>query len=109
MISLNRPKRAFDIGQLVCHRRYGYRGVVVAFDLSCRASEQWYRSNRTQPDQQQPWYHVLVDQSESVTYAAQSSLEADQSQDPIEHPLVEAYFADFAKGVYQRNDRRWPT
>ena len=50
----------FQPGHLVRHRRYGYRGVVVALDLECGAGDDWYRSNRTQPDRDQPWYHVLV-------------------------------------------------
>ena len=40
--------------QLVKHRRYGYRGVVVDFDSFCKAPEQWYQANQTQPDQNQP-------------------------------------------------------
>ncbi len=48
-------------GQIVRHRRYGYRGVVVDSDLTCKADEAWYQSNQTQPDRNQPWYHVLND------------------------------------------------
>ena len=29
----------FEPGQLVVHRRYGYRGVVVAFDVTCEAKD----------------------------------------------------------------------
>ena len=108
MIALIRPKREFDVGQLVCHRKYGYRGVVVAFDLSCQAPENWYRANQTQPDKQQPWYHVLVDQSEAVTYAAQTSLTIDERLEAIQHPLVDTYFDDFAEGRYVRNQLPWP-
>jgi len=107
MIALNRPKRKFEVGQLVKHRRYGYRGVVVAFDQTCRAPEDWYRSNRTQPDRNQPWYHVLVDQSDTVTYAAQSSLLADDDVAEVDHPLTEMFFNDFVEGRYVRNDRPW--
>ncbi len=63
-------------GQIVRHRRYGYRGVVVDSDLTCKADEAWYQSNQTQPDRNQPWYHVLVDGTSNTTYAAQTSLEA---------------------------------
>ena len=37
----------FRPGQLVQHSRYKYRGVVVGYDLSCQADEDWYASNRT--------------------------------------------------------------
>jgi heat shock protein HspQ len=109
MIALNRPKRQFDVGQLVKHRRYGYRGVVVAFDHSCQAPENWYHSNQTQPDINQPWYHVLVHQSDTVTYAAQSSLMADEEVAAIEHPLIDVFFSDLVAGRYIRNDRPWPS
>jgi heat shock protein HspQ len=99
----------FKPGQLVRHKRYGYRGVVVAVDQTCQASEAWYQSNKTQPDRNQPWYHVLVDLSESTTYPAQSSLQPDESREPITHPLTQYFFSSFVDGRYIRNSRPWPT
>jgi len=95
-------------GQLVQHRRYGYRGVVVALDPSCRASDDWYHRNKTQPPRSQPWYHILVDGGEVTTYAAETSLKEDSSGRPIEHPLVKTFFSALTAGVYVRNDRPWP-
>ena len=99
----------FAVGELVRHRRYGYRGVVVAADPRCRADEAWYRKNQTQPDRDQPWYHVLVDGSHHTTYAAESSLFPDPAPDPVHHPLVELFFDAFQSGHYVRNDRPWPS
>jgi len=98
----------FGAGDLVRHVRYGYRGVVVAFDERCQASEAWYKKNQTQPVREQPWYHVLVDGSNHTTYAAQTSLEPDASKEQIEHPLVPLFFEAFHDGRYERNDRPWP-
>lgn len=95
-------------GQLVRHRRYGYRGVVVAVDLECTADEDWYRSNQSQPDRDQPWYHVLVHGSSQTTYAAESSLLPDPIGGEIEHPLLAVFFGEFESGYYPRNDRAWP-
>ncbi len=95
-------------GQLVRHKRYGYRGVVVDFDMSCRADDDWYFRNRTQPDRDQPWYHVLVDGSTQITYAAESSLEPDTSCDPVQHPLIRRFFEPYDEGGYERNDEPWP-
>ncbi|GAB5439952.1 MAG: hypothetical protein Fues2KO_03010 [Fuerstiella sp.] len=100
---------AFQVGQLVQHRRYGYRGVIVEADGFCKADPAWYLSNQTQPDRNQPWYHVLVHDSSSVTYAAESSLMADDSGCPIRHPYVPLYFGQFEDGRYFRNDQQWPT
>ena len=103
---LKLPK--FRPGQLVRHVRYGYRGVVVAVDVSCHASDDWYQRNKTQPPRSQPWYHVLVDGGEMTTYAAETSLKEDSSGQPIGHPLVAAFFSAFTAGGYVRNDRPWP-
>ena len=98
----------FQRGQVVRHKRYGYRGVIVDFDHHCQADEQWYKSNQSQPDRSQPWYHVLVDGSEATTYAAQTNLDPDTTGKPVEHPLVERYFDEFSDGRHVRNNRTWP-
>jgi heat shock protein HspQ len=98
----------FEPGELVRHQRYGYRGVVVARDDGCQAEDEWYYSNQTQPEREQPWYHVLVDGSSRITYAAESSLEEDPQRTPIAHPLVPVFFGDFDGGRYPRNDQPWP-
>lgn len=108
MIEVARHPARFAPGQLVRHRRYGYRGVVVAFDTKCHAPESWYQSNQTQPLRQQPWYHVLVDGRAMATYAAQENLQADQDALPIEHPMLELFFSEFVDGRYVRNDHPWP-
>ncbi len=101
-------RNLFENGQLVSHRRYGYRGVVVNFDLTCQADEEWYMSNSTQPEKNQPWYHILVHQSQHVTYVAQSSLLLDLSRQEIVHPLLKHFFVAFERGKYIRNSRPWP-
>ena len=108
MIASVPTQPVFQPGQLVRHRRYGYRGVVVAFDPACLAPDEWYQSNQTQPDRQQPWYHVLVDGARTATYSAQENLEADPEPRPVRHPLVEQFFSSFAQGMYERNERQWP-
>ena len=98
----------FAPGELVRHVRYHYRGVVVAHDPKCMASEDWYQSNQTQPKRDQPWYHVLVNESESITYPAESSLEPDENDESITHPLLNRFFSGFEEGRYHRNDVPWP-
>jgi len=108
MIRLVQRESQFRPGQLVRHRRYGYRGVVVACDSNCRAPDGWYQSNQTQPDRRQAWYHLLVDGQEVTTYAAESSLMPDDVGEPIHHPLVDMFFDGFSSSGYHRNDRQWP-
>lgn len=98
----------FHVGQIVKHRRYGYRGVVIDFDVRCQADEDWYMSNQTQPDRGQPWYHVLVDRAMHLTYAAQSNLQPSEDLSPVAHPLLDRFFkGQHENGLYRRNDRPW--
>ena len=99
----------FAPGDLVRHRRYGSRAVVVDLDSECKAAEGWYASNQTQPPRDQPWYHLLVHRAAHTTYAAESNLEADGTGEEISHPLLPLFFEPFADGAYERNDRAWPT
>ena len=107
MIAITRQRPDFEVGQLVQHRRYGYRGVIVEVDLECRAPQDWYQKNQTQPDRRQPWYHVLVDGGTNTTYAAQTSLLADGNFEPIDNPLVSMFFHNFEAGFYERNEVPW--
>ncbi|MEO0797095.1 MAG: heat shock protein HspQ [Verrucomicrobiota bacterium] len=100
---------AFEPGDLVKHRRYGYRGVVVHRDPTCQASDEWYLKNQTQPVREQPWYFILVDETDQTTYAAHSNLEADDQQSCVMHPWVNIYFSGFHAGKYHRNSKPWET
>jgi len=96
------PGIYYDLGVVVIHQRYRYRGVIVSVDPRCMAGDTWYQSNKTQPPREQPWYHVLVHDSGGLsTYVAQSNLEEDASGCPINHPRIQCYFADFQEGRYQ--------
>ncbi len=89
----------FEPGQLIHHRRYDYRGVIVKVDDHCRAPNAWYKRNQTQPSREQPWYHVLVDQGQE-TYVAEENLELDTHEEMVQHPLVDQIFPVFMNGRY---------
>ena len=94
----------YELGVVVRHKLYHYRGVIVAYDLQCAAGDTWYLANKTQPSREQPWYHVLVDESGGLsTYVAQSNLVCDESGEPIDHPRLGSYFSKFKDGVYVAN------
>ena len=99
----------FETGEVVVHRLYGYRAVVVAFDSNCQAVENWYLSNQTQPSKEQPWYHLLVDGAQHVTYSAESNLQKDDSKEPIVHPMLNLFFfgLDEDNHKYLRNQVPW--
>ena len=92
----------YSIGQIIHHLRFDYRGVIVDVDATFQGTEEWYQEMaKSKPPKENPWYHVLVDQSFTMTYVAERNLEADPSPKPINHPLVDQYFSRFEKGSYQ--------
>jgi heat shock protein HspQ len=102
-------KAKFETGEIIKHIRYGYRGVIVDYDNTCQAPEHWYYSNQTQPDRNQPWYHVLVDGNQQVTYVAESNLAQDQTGKPVVHGMLNLFFSGYNEqdNKYQRNDVPW--
>ena len=92
--------KRFKVGDVIFHQRYQYRGVVFGCDSHFKGDDDWYHSNRTQPNREQPWYHVLVDEAQHTTYVAQENLEADVTGDPVSHPLIDKIFASFHDGRY---------
>ena len=91
----------FAIGQIVNHRLFHYRGVIIDVDPTFRLDEAWYeRMARTRPPKDRPWYRVLVHETDQVTYVAERNLEADQSGEPIQHPLLARFFNEFHPGYY---------
>ncbi len=91
----------FAIGETVHHRLFDYRGVIYDVDPVFSGEDAWYEQvARTRPPKDQPWYRVLVDGSDNMTYVAQRNLESDPSGQPILHPLTPHFFSEFRDGVY---------
>lgn len=92
----------FFVGQLVCHKLFGYRGVIVDVDPTYSLTEQWYgQMTSSKPPRDKPWYHVLVHQHGHETYVAERNLEPDMSGAPVHHRLVQVVFQDLESGVYR--------
>lgn len=91
----------FSIGQCIHHRLFDYRGVIVDVDPVFQGTDEWYDAvARSRPPKDQPWYRVLVDDSDSETYVAEQNLSGDDTGDPVRHPLIDEFFDRFDKGHY---------
>ena len=91
----------FSVGDLVHHKLFGYRGVVVDVDPRFMLTDEWYENvARSRPPKDNPWYHVLVHNATHNTYVAERNLEADSSIEPIQHPMVALQFNEFKDGRY---------
>ena len=92
----------FSIGQIIHHLLFDYGGVIIDIDANFQGTERWYREMaKSAPPRDKPWYHVLVDQSNSVTYVAERNLEEESSPKPIKHPLINQFFKGFENGSYK--------
>jgi len=103
VINITRTK--FSVGELVHHRLFDYRGVIVDVDRDFQGTEEWYEAvAKTRPPKNMPWYHVLVHGKTHSTYVAEQNLEPDDSVEPINHPMLEYFFLKFENGLYFRKD-----
>jgi len=96
----------FAIGQVIRHRLFHYRGVIIDIDPQYCGSEEWYeRMAPSHPPKDRPWYKVLVHAAGTRSYVAERNLAVDDSGDPVNHPEIETHFLDFDAGVYRQRDR----
>jgi len=99
LINYTIVENKYKIGHVVHHKNYDYYGVIFHADESCKAADDWYKRNRTQPDRDQPWYNVLVDGG-SETYVAEENLEFDLTGKKITHPVLDQMFFSYHNGRY---------
>lgn len=104
-IILNEAK--FGLGQLVTHKLFDYRGVVVDIDPVFLGTDSWYEQMaKTRPPKDKPWYRILVNNSLHETYVAEQNLQVDQSREGINHPQLKDYFDQFSDGYYRNSSRQ---
>ena len=97
----------FNIGQLITHKLFNYRGVIVDVDPVFQGADEWYdKVALSRPPKDKPWYKVLVHNSDQETYVAERNLGRDSSRDPVNHPMVNAYFERFHNGQYLHTQGR---
>lgn len=91
----------FSIGQIIHHLKFDYRGVIFDVDPVFNGTDDWYDAvAKSRPSKDEPWYQVLVDNSQQTTYVAERNLESSDSISAIHNPLVEHYFINFVDGRY---------
>lgn len=100
---MRQSKAQFAIGQVVRHKLFHYRGVVVDADPVFQGNPEWYENMaQSRPPKDRPWYHVLVDNADYQTYVAERNLDPDTSGEPINHPAIKLFFNELHEGVYRR-------
>jgi heat shock protein HspQ len=96
----------FQIGQVVRHRVYPFRGVVFDIDPVFANTEEWYQSipAEARPHKNQPFYHLFAenDETEYIAYVSEQNLLADTSGEPVRHPQVAEVFVRDGKNYRPR-------
>ena len=101
----------FNIGDIVKHRIYPFRGVIVDVDPEFSNTEEWYQSipAEIRPSRNQPYYHLMAENTETfyTAYVSQQNLVDDGDNGPLEHPDLDEIFSGMEKGKYHlRNEVR---
>ena len=95
----------FNIGDIVKHRIYPFRGVIIDVDPEFSNTEEWYQSipAEIRPSRNQPYYHLMAENTETfyTAYVSQQNLVKDGENGPLEHPDLEEMFSGIDKGKYQ--------
>ncbi len=95
----------YQIGQVVKHRLFPFRGVIFDVDPEFANTEEWYQNipEDVRPRRDQPFYHVLAENSETeyVAYVSEQNLMPDLSGEPLRHPQIDEIFDRLDDGTYR--------
>nr|XP_042703276.1 F-box only protein 21-like [Chrysemys picta bellii] len=96
----------FNVGQVIIHRRFGYSGVIVGWDVKARAPEEWLQ-HKYPPEKQglrdTPHYRILINQansfSKSTAYIPEEDITIIMGLE-IHNPDLTAYFSRYDGSKY---------
>ncbi|WP_164763322.1 heat shock protein HspQ [Mesorhizobium sp. M7A.F.Ca.CA.004.09.1.2] len=95
----------FAIGQVVRHRLFPFRGIIFDVDPQFANTDEWYEAipADVRPHKDQPFYHLLAENSETeyIAYVSEQNLLEDQSGEPVRHPQIKEMFDKRPDGGYQ--------
>ncbi len=99
----------FQIGQIVRHRLYPFRGVVFDVDPTFNNTEEWWTAipEEIRPRKDQPFYHLYAENSETeyVAYVSEQNLVVDESGEPLRHPQIAASFEEDENGQLKSKEQ----
>jgi len=99
-------KAKFQIGQVVRHRIYSFRGVIFDIDPEFDNTEDWWLAipEDVRPRKDQPFYHLLAENNESeyIAYVSEQNLLPDRSGQPLRHSQITDYFVTTDDGSYRK-------
>ncbi len=95
----------FQIGQVVRHRVFPFRGVIFDVDPQFANTDEWYESipEEVRPRKDQPFYHLFAENERThyIAYVSEQNLVADDSDLPLSHPDIPDWFTLSGRGTYE--------
>ena len=95
----------FQIGQVVKHKFFPFRGLIFDVDPQLGNTEEWYESipEEVRPKKNQPFYHLFAenDRTHYVAYVSEQNLVLDDSEIPLSHPDIQDWFDVTPRGTYE--------
>ena len=94
----------FNIGQVVSHRLFGFRGVIYDVDPQYANTEAWYEAipKEIRPHKDQPFYHLLA-QNETGSYEAYVS-----EQNLVIRKKIRCRWSTPASWITSKRRSPWP-
>lgn len=95
----------YQIGQVVRHRHFPFRGIIFDVDPQFANTEEWYESipEEVRPRKDQPFYHLFAENERThyVAYVSEQNLVPDDSTQPLSHPDIAEWFNLTSRGTYE--------
>ncbi|NXH48051.1 FBX21 protein, partial [Dicaeum eximium] len=97
----------FRVGQVIIHRRYGYSGVIVGWDVKANTPEKQLQP-RYPPVKQDlkdtPHYRILINKAngfgKSTAYVPEEEITVIMGFEVVYHPDMETYFSGYDGSKY---------
>lgn len=103
--SISRHIAKFQIGQVVRHKLFPFRGVIFDVDPQFANTDEWYESipEEVRPSKDQPFYHLFAenDRTHYIAYVSEQNLVPDDSDIPLSHPDIPEWFTMTGAGTYE--------
>ena len=96
----------YQIGQVVRHRVYPFRGIIFDVDSEFNNTEEWLQAipEEIRPRRDQPFYHLFAETDQVsrsyIAYVSEQNLMLDETGEPVNHPAVMEVFSKREGEVY---------
>lgn len=108
--AIKRHEAKYQIGQVLRHRLFDFRGVVFDVDPVFANTDEWYEAipEEVRPDKDQPYYHLFAenDRTHYVAYVSEQNLTPDTTEAAVSHPDILKMFELTPDGYVLKSGQR---